>query len=117
MRGLEVDILIQIGPGERLSACARSVLGEFSWSSLFDGCCNGWLRFLQVLQALFERGQHIDFQNFYAKQKQKLELPTYPFQRQQFSLPAIQENRFALTARRLPGRCSILASTLGRMRK
>jgi acyl transferase domain-containing protein len=78
------EIVIQIGPGDRLMANALPILGDATWLGILDGNRDRRADLLEVLSALYQRGCNIAWQNLYAQRRQRVDLPAYPFQRQRF---------------------------------
>ncbi|MEI8394703.1 MAG: KR domain-containing protein, partial [Rhodospirillaceae bacterium] len=78
---------IEIGPGKALLTLAQtSVQGAgLSWTATLGRDGDAWRELLETVGTLYRRGQAIDWAGFDAPYpRQRLALPTYPFQRDSF---------------------------------
>ncbi len=92
-----VDILLEVGPGatligmgERCLAGADTHSGqEPLWLASLKPPRGEWTAMLSSLAALYRAGAAVDWEGFDRPyRRQRLALPTYPFQRQRYWLPA-----------------------------
>ncbi|MGR9012024.1 MAG: beta-ketoacyl synthase N-terminal-like domain-containing protein [Gammaproteobacteria bacterium] len=76
----EALILLEVGPGNTLQALAKSTLKEGQRSL---GTLNDEEGLQSAVAQLWSAGVHVDWNSFYRdEQRQRMALPTYPFQRQ-----------------------------------
>ncbi|MCH9696800.1 MAG: acyltransferase domain-containing protein [Gammaproteobacteria bacterium] len=78
-------ILVEVGPGQVLRGFARPVLaaGQQTLGTLDDTDCCGRSGLQQSVAQLWSAGVSVDWEQYYQnEQRQRLVLPTYPFQRQ-----------------------------------
>ena len=86
----ECDIFIEIGPKPILLGMGQECIpnGKAAWLPSLRPMTADWQQMLESLSQIYIRGIDIDWDNFdkdYARHK--VNLPTYPFQRQRYWLP------------------------------
>ncbi len=82
-----IDTFIEIGPNPVLLGMARQCLTDSSASFLpsLQAGCSDWRTILSSLAHVYVRGAQVDWAGFDRDYKrQRVELPTYPFQRQRY---------------------------------
>ncbi len=108
---LNVDILIEVGPSPTLLSMIQripSTEGKLAVHTLRQGR-DDWAQILESLGRLFVGGVQVNWKGFDAPYaRQRLELPTYPFQRQRYwsapksrRSPYREENVHPLLGRKL----------------
>jgi acyl transferase domain-containing protein/acyl carrier protein len=101
---------LEVGPGQTLSTLARySLPASLILSSLptLHNCANTHALILTTLGRLWLAGSVISWSKLYPQQRQRLSLPTYPFERERFWIEppgpsvniTIQENVRKVTAK------------------
>ncbi|MHB1132627.1 MAG: type I polyketide synthase [Chloroflexota bacterium] len=89
LHGEGYELLVEVGPAPVLLGMARQCLPEgaiVALPSLRPGR-DDWRQLLESLAALYVRGARVDWAGFDRHyQRRRLELPTYPFQRQRYWL-------------------------------
>ena len=92
LQHLGVDVFIEIGPKPSLLGMGRLCLPEFgAWLPSLQPNFSDAQTILQSVAELYVLGVSIDwpcFEQFRRFQRKRVVLPTYPFQRQHFWLPA-----------------------------
>lgn len=83
------EVLIEIGPKPTLLGMGRQCLPEknLTWLPSLHPIPSDWQQILQSLATLYVRGVPVDWSRFdqdYADARSRVELPTYPFQRQRY---------------------------------
>lgn len=81
---------LELGPHTTLMGMGQGNLsGEaYAWlPSLREGW-SGWQQVVETLGALYVRGVSVDWRAFWGAERQRIPLPTYPFQRRRFWLEA-----------------------------
>jgi acyl transferase domain-containing protein/7-keto-8-aminopelargonate synthetase-like enzyme len=93
LQRLGVDVFIEIGPKPSLLGMGRLCLPEWgAWLPSLQPNFSDAQTILQSVAELYVRGVSIDwpcFEQFRRHQRKRVVLPTYPFQRQHFWLPAV----------------------------
>lgn len=84
------NVFVEIGPKPTLLRLARQAWQEktsMHWLPSLDPRQSDWKTMLSSLGHLYEAGYEVDWSNFsWGKKRQRLSLPTYPFQRQRYWL-------------------------------
>lgn len=84
---LKTDIFLEIGAKTTLISLGKQILDEGIWLGSLSSKCSNWETLLKSLASLYVEGVKIDWQGFNQDyHRQKLALPTYPFQRQRYWL-------------------------------
>ncbi len=79
------EIFLEIGPKSSLLSMARQCLPEGTWLMSLRQGQEDWQPLLQSLAELYVRGVPVDWSCFDQDyQRRRINLPTYPFQRQRF---------------------------------
>src|SRR5262245_34188598 len=80
------DAFLEVGPQPHLIGMGRQVLGagRHCWLPSLQRGVSDWRRMLDSIGELYARGAAIDWQAFDSRPRQRLELPTYAFQRQRY---------------------------------
>jgi acyl transferase domain-containing protein/acyl carrier protein len=90
------DVFVECGPKPVLLGMGRNCLGEQEnlWlPSLYQGRSD-WQQILESLAELYVRGMQINWAGFdQYHSRQRITLPTYPFQRQHYWIKATEKNR------------------------
>jgi acyl transferase domain-containing protein/NADPH:quinone reductase-like Zn-dependent oxidoreductase len=87
LRELKCDAIIEIGPTPTLTALGQQCLGSeaATWCTSLRRGRDDWLQLLDSLKALHMLGVRIDWTGFETGYpRRKLDLPTYPFQRERY---------------------------------
>jgi acyl transferase domain-containing protein len=97
------QVLLEVGPGQTLSALAKQHPQRSAQQSVItslprpDGARTEEASLLKALGQLWLAGIEVDWSGFYAaEQRQRVALPTYPFERQSYWIglpPAIQQQQ------------------------
>jgi len=88
---LGVDALVEVGPGTTLLGLGRRCLEttELTWVPSLRAGRGDWEQMLESLARLWAAGVEVDWAAFdRGHARQRVELPTYPFQRQTYWLPS-----------------------------
>jgi acyl transferase domain-containing protein/acyl carrier protein len=88
----EHRIFVEIGPAPILTGMAQQCLSseasrEITWVSSLRPKYEDWTQILKGLGALYSQGVNVDWNGFedeYVSSRQRIPLPTYPFQRSRF---------------------------------
>ncbi len=109
-----IRVLLEAGPRNTLSQLAKQQRlgeGQFTLPSLADDVDAEAQSLLQAIGVLWSAGIDVVFEGLDHRQRRhRLELPTYPFERKTYWLPAVADAPAAATA--IPGENSMPASNL-----
>jgi acyl transferase domain-containing protein len=93
-------LFLEIGPTATLATLGRSVLGRSAactWLSSLTPGQDDWTSVLTTLQTLYLNGVAVDWAGFdRSYERQRLTLPTYPFQRQRYWFKSAEPQKVAL---------------------
>ncbi len=87
---------VEVGPRPVLTGLGRSTVGEDGslWLPSMRGESPSWPTVLSAVAQLYVQGRTIDWKSFDAPwSRQRVALPTYPFQRQRFSVERVDTLR------------------------
>jgi microcystin synthetase protein McyG len=85
------SVFVEIGPGTTLLGMGRrgAEQGNLAWLASLRKGRGDWEQILESLAGLYVRGVGVDWKGFDADYpRQKVALPTYPFQRERYWMPA-----------------------------
>ncbi|MBD2158900.1 type I polyketide synthase [Leptolyngbya sp. FACHB-16] len=85
--GLGTEIFVEVGPRPTLLAMGRQCLPDKKgeWLPSLHPKYSNWEQILQSLSRLYVSGVDVDWSGFeYGDERQRVVLPTYPFQRQRY---------------------------------
>jgi myxalamid-type polyketide synthase MxaB len=107
---LDAEVFLEVGPHPTLIGMARRILDDkkLVWATSLNRKKQDWPTILDALAQMYAAGLPVDWAGFDADyQRQRIDLPTYPFQRQRYwhviSLESIapRELDHAILVRRL----------------
>jgi malonyl CoA-acyl carrier protein transacylase len=92
LKELGHHVFLEIGPGTTLTALGRQSVNtndtksdDCLWAVSLKKSCGEWGQMLDSLARLYERGAEINWEEFDEPyRRQRVPLPTYPFQRQRY---------------------------------
>ncbi|GAA6619605.1 type I polyketide synthase [Scytonema sp. NUACC26] len=89
------EVFVEIGPKPTLLGMGRNCLPEQAgvWLPSLRPGQEDWQVLLQSLGELYVRGADVDWSGFDWEYGRRLQLPTYPFQRQRYWMEIAQNNR------------------------
>ncbi len=90
------DVFVEIGPKPSLLGMGRMCLAKGTWLASLRQGQNDWQSLLESLGALYRRGMPIDWLSFDQDYpRRRVQLPTYPFQRQRYWVDKIIKRKSA----------------------
>ncbi|MBI1390261.1 MAG: SDR family NAD(P)-dependent oxidoreductase [bacterium] len=85
LNGHDCRLFLEIGPRPILSGLGRQCIDGGEWLASLNPSRGDWESMLTALAALYTRGVEIDWRRVDdSESRRKIDLPTYPFQRQRY---------------------------------